>query len=526
MVSERGAVGESPVVRVCSPDERGHDAVLDAAREASSSVRVAEVGSVGNEALSPVVLATDGGRTAYHVGCGPTEARTIVERTAEGELPTDGARHVVEHDPETGALPAPESGPLSVGRRRALAPCGWVVPGAVEDYGELVAERAREDPEGLREDIEALGLRGRGRGDGSQDDPIAPIWERIREADGEPVVVVNGNEADPSADADRMLLEGAPIAVLDGALSVAAAVGAEDVVVYANEADDLALERCEAAAAGISEELPWVNVQVASGPDEYKAGERTMALESLEGADRIEARRSPPGPEEHGLFGRPTAIHTPRTLAQLRAVLLEPDRFDADDADPGTRIVTVAGDTERATVELPTGTLLSEALGAVSRDGFKLACVGGRFGGFTRSLETPTSAPSLRSSNLGTNGAVELFDGSRCAVALAGKRARFAREGNCGRCVPCRNGSKQLVELLRDIYDGEYDDDGIRELSRVMRRSSICYFGRAASRPVTTAMDAFETEFVAHADDHCPAGECETAHDEQPARRPESTVET
>lgn len=524
MAIDRGAVGETSVVRVCSAGDDRHAAVLDVAREAASSVPVVEVGAVGHPSFEPVVLATEEGRTAYHVGCSPTETRTLVERLEDGELPTGDARYVVEHDPDTRALPVPETGPLSVGRRGALAPCGWAVPAALEDYDRLVAEDAREDPGGLREDVDALGLLGRGRGDACHDAPLAPDWASVREAAGDPVVVVNGNEPDPSADADRLLLEGAPVAVLDGALAVAAAVGAADVVVYANETDDLALERCETAADALDGEID-ADIRIASGPDEYRAGEPTMALESLEGADRIEARRTPPGPEEHGLFGRPTAIHTPRTVAQLRTALLFPERFDADDADPGTRIVTVAGDVEdRATVELPTGTALSTALGAVSRDDFKMASVGGRFGGVTRSLDIPVIASSLDSANLGTNGVIELFDESRCIVALAGKRARFAREENCGRCVPCREGSKQLVELLRGIYDGDYGSDSIRELSRVMRRTSTCYFGRAASRPVTTAMDAFETEFSAHARGYCPAGECET--DEQPARRPGSTVET
>ncbi|WP_122089853.1 NADH-ubiquinone oxidoreductase-F iron-sulfur binding region domain-containing protein [Halalkalicoccus subterraneus] len=520
MTMERGTSDETRVVRVCSADGARHADVLESAREVASSVPVVEVGSLGHTALAPVVLATDGGRTGFYVDCSPTEVRGLVERMEDGEFPTEDARHVVEHDPDIRRLPTPETGPLAVGRREALGPCGWLAPAFPEDYGRLIAEDAREDPDGLCEDVAALGLLGRGRGDGCHDEPIAPAWDAVREADGEPVVVVNGNEADPAA-ADRLLLEGASVAVLDGALAVAAAVGAEDVVVYANEADDLAFERCETAGDALAEGTD-VEIQVAAGPDEYRAGERTMALESLEGADRIEARRTPPGPEEHGLFGRPTAIHTPRTLAQLRTALLEPDDFEPDDADPGTRIVTVAGE-ERATVELSTGSSLETALGAVPREGFKIACVGGRFGGFTRSLETPMSAPALRSSNLGTNGVIELFDGSHCTVALAGKRASFAREANCGRCVPCREGSKQLVELLRAIYDGEYDTGSIRELSRVMRRTSTCYFGRAASRPVTTAMDAFETEFAAHARGQCLAGECT---DDQPASRPGSTVES
>ena len=103
---------------------------------------------------------------------------------------------------------------------------------------------------------------------------------------------------------------------------------------------------------------------------------------------------------------------------------------------------------------------------------------------------------------------VELLGERRCLVALVGERARTASEENCGRCVPCREGSKQLTELLREVYDGDYDGAGIRELGRVMRRTSICDFGSEAPRPVLTAMNAFEEEFSAHADGRCPAGVC------------------
>jgi NADH-quinone oxidoreductase subunit F len=176
----------------------------------------------------------------------------------------------------------------------------------------------------------------------------------------------------------------------------------------------------------------------------------------------------------------------------------------------GTRLFTVAGDVDApATVELSTGATLDAALPAVETvEGRKAACVGGVFGGLTRSLDVPASAPGLESARLGTNGVVELLGESTCMVALAGSRATFAREENCGRCVPCREGSTQLVGLLRDVYDGEFADGMLRELLRVVRETSLCGFGRDAARPVTTAMEAFETEFTAHAAGRCPAGTC------------------
>src|SRR5699024_8303336 len=116
-------------------------------------------------------------------------------------------------------------------------------------------------------------------------------------------------------------------------------------------------------------------------------------------------------------------------------------------ADPGTRLLTVTGDgmAGPTTVELATDTALAEA---VASSEYKMACVGGRFGGITRSLDVPASAPALTGAHLGTEGGIELFDGATCALEFAGSRAKFARERNCGRCVPCREGSKQLADLL------------------------------------------------------------------------------
>lgn len=351
------------------------------------------------------------------------------------------------------------------------------------------------------------GLLGRGRGDGHTDEPVTEGWTTARETDGEPVVVVNANESDSAVSGDRLLLESRPAEVLDGALAVAAVVGTSDVVVYLSEDDDLVAERVRNAAANVDTET---NLDVVAGPDRYIAGEMTMALESMEGAERLEARLRPPGPSEVGLHGRPTVIHTPRTLTQVRAFAADPEGVEPSAADPGSRLLTVTGDgvAGPTTVELATDTALAAAVAAASDDEYKMACVGGRFGGITRSLDVPASAPALAGARLGTEGGIELFDGATCALELAGSRAKFAREANCGRCVPCREGSKQLVDLLRDVYEGEYQPTELRELSRVVAESSTCEFGQAAPRPVTTAMDAFEREIAAHAEGRCPSGVC------------------
>ncbi|EMA55950.1 MULTISPECIES: NADH-ubiquinone oxidoreductase-F iron-sulfur binding region domain-containing protein [Halococcus] len=519
MATPKGAIGNEPVVRIAVGGEHDGTDRLNAARDTAETVDVVAVGPTGVEALAPLVLATRDGATAFLPRCTVEDARTAVEALEDGSLPDGGP--TVEHDPTTSTLPLPPeetmvSTALTAGVRRALGGCGWQAPASVADYrtscdGALLAEDGIDDPDAVHERVADAALRGRGRGDGSTDDPISGAWTTASETDGEPVVVVNANEADDHARADRLLLESAPLAVLDAALATAHAVDATDVLVYTNDTESLARERAQEAADALAAECDSpVPIQVVAGPDEYTAGEMTMALEAMEGNDRLEARRRPPGPAEYGLYGRPTVIHTPRTFAQVGQALAG-EGLGGVPGDPGTRLFTVAGDVDApATIELPTDATLADVRGAVALDGgLKTACVGGRFGGLTRDLDVPASASGLRGARLGTNGVIELFDESTCTVALAGRRAKLAREENCGRCVPCREGSKQLVDLLRDVYDGEYQDGMLRELARTMRETSTCEFGQEASRPVTTAMESFEPEFRAHADGRCPSGSCD-----------------
>lgn len=474
--------------------------LLDAAREVTDEA-VIGTGPTGITALEPLVLVTADGKTAFLPQPDEMEVQETLRAVNDVRAPENAFEHVT-HNGDTGRLPTPESGPLSVGTRRVLAPCGWVDPTDPSDI-QLVSGDHETDK------LAEIGVRARGRGDAVADDPCHPAWEQARATDGDPVVVINANEADHRPRGDRTLLLGAPLTVLDGAAAVASHVDAEDVVIHLNEADEHVRTQVEKAVDGIRGELP-VDIDGITGPDEYRAGAPTAALEALEGADRIEPRLQPPSPAEYGLYGRPTIVHTPRTVAQVRQTMLTPDQFDADADDPGTRLVTVTGDvTAPATVEIPTTGTLTTARDAVEVDGqFKMACVGGPLGGLTRNLQLSPSAPSLSAAGLGTDGVVELLTERRCPVALAGERARFAASENSGRCVPGREGTMQLTELLRDVYDGSFESGKIQELGRVMQRSANCQIGAHAPRPVLTAIEEFGSEFRAHADGDCPAGNC------------------
>ena len=332
-------------------------------------------------------------------------------------------------------------------------------PASADDYETFATEFARYDPSTADKRVRDIGLLGRGRGDGSTDVPVVDEWDIAREAseddhpETDPVVVVNANESDERNRTDRTLLEGAPLDVLDGALAVAELVGAEDVVVYCNETDDLVRERVHDTVQALDDALNVDHLpDVVVGHDRFIAGEMTMALEALEGNDRLEARLRPPTPAEHGLYGRPTVIHTPRTFAQVRATMLDPDSFDADDADPGTRLLTITGDVDTpATIELPTGGSLAAVRDAVNFAGpLKMAMIGGQFGGLTPTLDHTPSVPSLTGSHLGTEGVVELFDNDHCVLATVGERAHFAGGKTAGgvfRVAGGRNSSQICSEI-------------------------------------------------------------------------------
>lgn len=479
-----GLLNEPTVLRVAGDGAPG---VLTTLRD--SPIPTAAVGSTGAHGLEPLAMATHENSTAFYPQCDPDQAAELAGRLGEGRLDPADAAAVVDHDPTPRTLPVPALSPLAVGDRRVLGRCGWIRPTSKGDYEATGGFHVPREAE----DIVDLDIVGRGWGDDANGESVSQYWHHVRETDGAPVVVVNAH----GAAADRLLVESTPFAVLEGALVAATAVEATDIVVYVNEADTTATERIRSAATAVD----TVAIEIVTGPDAYKAGEPTMALEAIEGNHRLEARLRPPGPAEVGLHGQPTAVHTPRTLVGALHARGGPH--------PPTRLFTIAGDVDaKTTVELPMDAQLAEAVTAVGVDGtFKAACVGGRFGGLTPDLDVPVS--ELQAAGLGTDGGVEVLNNERCIVEFVGQRSRFAETANCGRCVPCREGTKQLTAMVRDVYSGQFRPDAIGELTRVMTATSLCPFGVDAARPVRTAIAAFEAEFTAHANGTCPSGTCD-----------------
>ncbi|WP_237561598.1 NADH-ubiquinone oxidoreductase-F iron-sulfur binding region domain-containing protein [Halorubrum halophilum] len=440
-------------------------------------------------------MVTLDGQTGFHTGCSLERIEAIVRAFEEtGDVTAADPDAVVDHGPGQTTFPTPELSGLRTGVREILDGCGWRRPTDPADH-EAVGGFVDPDPDAV---IDLGGtLDGRGWRDLCHDAPLADTWESVRSAAGDPVVVVNahGNAA------DTLLLESAPFEALDGAVALADAVGAERVIVYASADDERAVQTVRDAAANYPDSP--ITVDVETGPAEYRAAEPSMAIESLEGNHRLEARIRPPDLDAVGLHGRPTLVHTPRTLAHLSVALREGE-------PAGTRVMTVTGDVaDPVTVEVPASETLETVVDAAEMTGaFKAASVGGRFGGVTDDLTVGVKPDALAANDLGSEGVVRVLADDRCLVEFVGQRAQFAADENCGRCVPCREGTTQLAGLLRDVYDGGYDPEAIEELIDVMTTSSICAFGVQAGRPTRTALSAFESEFEAHADGRCPAGSC------------------
>ncbi|CAJ51258.1 NADH-ubiquinone oxidoreductase-F iron-sulfur binding region domain-containing protein [Haloquadratum walsbyi] len=469
---------------------------LDAAIESP----VATVGSTGAIAAEPLLMATTDGTTAFYPACSSTRLETVAHRIDEtGDITVADPAAVVDHDPETPEMPTTGLSTLQDESRRVLSGSGWRRPANVDDYDAAGGFLKDIDPDAVFDAGESI--HGRGWGDACHDSPLTKTWMDADDAEGEAAIVINAH----SNPGDSLLLSSVPFTILDGAVSLAQTVDASEIVIFASIADESTIETARTAIDRYPNESS-IAIDLVTGPAEYRAAEPTMALEAIEGNHRLEARLRPPGPESVGLYGRPTLIHTARTLAHLAVSLRE----DSIDSHPSTRIMSIEGDvTDRTIIEVPeTTTLETVCAAADTTDGIKAACVGGRFGGLAADLDISVDPETLIDANLGTEGIVHVLSEDRCVVEFVGERAQFAAEENCGRCVPCREGTTQLAELLRSLYDGTYQPEAIDELIRVMTTTSICEFGVNAGRPTQTALNAFESEFEAHANGRCPTGSC------------------
>jgi NADH-quinone oxidoreductase subunit F len=420
--------------------------------------------------------------------------------------------------------------------RTVLARCGFIDPENIEEYinagGYAALEKClkRLSPEAVIAEIKASGLRGRG-GAGF---PTWFKWDAARKAaGGVKYAVCNADEGDPGAFMDRAVLEGDPHGVIEGMIIAAYAIGAGEGVIYVRAEYPLAIKRlniaikqAEAAGflgGGIMGAPFGFNLRVAAGAGAFVCGEETALIASLEGG-RGTPRLKPPFPAESGLFGKPTNINNVETYANAAWIIRNGGAAYAEkgtEKSKGTKVFALTGKVKNSgLVETEMGVTLNEivhGLGGGIKDGRPLKAVqmGGPSGGCVPAAlaGTPVDYDEIATTGaiMGSGGMVVLDD-TTCVVDLARFFLNFTCKESCGKCVPCRIGTKRMLEILERICEGRGEDgdvERLEELAGYVREGALCGLGQTAPNPVLTTIRYFRDEYGAHiSEKRCPAGAC------------------
>ena len=540
---ERRTGGEMPVITVGTATCGRSAGALDtldllrgelAGREVEC--RFVEVGCLGPCYAEPLVTVTlPGAATVLFGSVNLKAARRIAAYVAGGELPEELAFATIGPGSIPG-IPDLMETPVMRGQvRRVLRNCGVVDPGDIGHsisrgaYGGL--QRALElDRDARIVELERAGLRGRG-GAGF---PVSRKWQFCIDAPGDvKYIVCNADEGDPGAFMNRSLLEGDPHAVLEGMIIAGLSIGAAEGFIYCRAEYPLALERL-AVAIEQAEQAGFLGpdalgpgrpftITVKEGAGAFVCGEETALIASLEGR-RGMPRPRPPFPAVSGLSGRPTVINNVETLASVALIFQRGADWYAEYGtarSKGTKTFALVGHVARpGLVEVPLGTTLRELIfdigGGVSEGRrFKAVQTGGPSGGCLpeAKLDIPMDYESLQAAGtiMGSGGVV-VMDERTCMVDFARYFLDFAADDSCGKCGPCRLGTRQLLRILEDITQGAgtaSDLELLEGLCHNVIQGSLCGLGQTAPNPVLTTLRYFRDEYVAHVESRtCPALAC------------------
>lgn len=424
----------------------------------------------------------------------------------------------------------------------ALRNCGYIDPVKIEDYlsrggyEALTKVLHQMNPEEVIEEIKNSGLRGRGGGGF----PTGLKWEFARKSDVQEegstkYVICNADEGDPGAFMDRSILEGDPHSVIEAMVIAGYVIGSRQGYVYVRAEYPLAVERLEAAikmakrygalGENIFESGFNFDLEIRVGAGAFVCGEETALIHSVQG-QRGEPRPKPPFPATKGLWNKPTLINNVETLANIPAIILKGGDWYAQygtEQSKGTKVFALAGNiTNTGLIEVPMGTSLKEIIydlggGIPNGKAFKAAQIGGPSGGVLTEkhlgLSMDYDALLETGAMIGSGGLV-VMDESSCMVDIAKFYLDFTQDESCGKCTPCRVGTKRMLEILKRIVDGngkEEDLVELEELAQLIKDTSICGLGQTAPNPVLSTMKYFRDEYIAHVRDKvCPAGVCQS----------------
>ncbi|MHB1456107.1 MAG: NADH-quinone oxidoreductase subunit NuoF [Armatimonadota bacterium] len=420
--------------------------------------------------------------------------------------------------------------------RITLRNTGIIDPESIEDYIEvkgydaLAKVLSAMKPDDVIEEITKSGLRGRG-GAGF---PTGMKWRLTADAEGDPkYVICNADEGDPGAFMDRSAIEGDPHSIIEGMIIAGYAIGSSTGYIYIRAEYPLAIKRLkDAIEQAESYGLLGDNIlnsgfnfklDLRLGAGAFVCGEETSLINSIEGR-RGMPRPRPPYPSVSGLWDCPTLINNVETWANISAIILNGSgwfKSIGTETSKGTKVFALAGKVNNTgLVEVPMGSTLREIIfeiGGGIKDGkaFKAAQTGGPSGGClpAQYLDTPVDYETLRQAGsiMGSGGLI-VMDEDTCMVDVAKFFLGFTEDESCGKCTPCREGTKRLLEILTRITEGEGVPDDIWKLERLchtVQRASLCGLGQAAPSPVLSTLKNFRAEYEAHINEkRCPAGVC------------------
>ena len=421
--------------------------------------------------------------------------------------------------------------------RRVLANCGVVDPTSLEDavahgaYASAARVLSKMKPDQTIDEVTRSGLRGRG-GAGF---PTGKKWQLARQAQGDPkYIICNADEGDPGAFMDRAVLEGDPHLVIEGMIIGAFAIGSSRGVIYVRAEYPIAIENTEIAlvqareAGLLGDNILGTgfnfDIEIRKGAGAFVCGEETALIASVEGK-RGMPRPRPPFPAVAGLYEKPTNINNVETWANVpRIIEVGADKFAAvgTAGSKGTKIFALAGKVRNTgLVEVPMGTTLREIIydigGGIPRGRkFKGAQMGGPSGGCVpaRYLDLPIDYDSVREVGaiMGSGGLI-VMDEATCMVDIARFFTDFCQKESCGKCAPCRVGTRRMLEILTRITQGQgemEDIDRLQELGEMIKEASLCGLGQTAPNPVLSTIRHFRDEYEAHIrEKRCPSHACE-----------------
>ncbi len=421
-------------------------------------------------------------------------------------------------------------------QRLCLKNCGHINPEHIDDYLGADGYKALEKviktmtPAEVVADVKKSGLRGRGGGGFS----TGLKWEFTAKAEGDyKYVVCNADEGDPGAFMDRSLLEGDPHAIIEGMLICGYAIGSAEGYVYVRAEYPLAIKRLQ-KAIDQAEERGYLGTKIMgtdfsfklnikAGAGAFVCGEETALLISIEGS-RGMPRVRPPFPAVKGLWGKPTTINNVETFGNIPVIFRNGADWFAGlgtENSKGTKVFALTGKVNNTgLVEVPMGITIREIIftigGGIQGGGeFKAVQIGGPSGGClpTSQLDMPVDYDSLISAGamMGSGGLV-VMDEATCMVDLARFFLSFTQKESCGKCTPCREGTKRMLEILVKITEGKgtiEDIETLRTLGKNVKATSLCGLGQTAPNPILSTLRYFEDEYLAHINDRsCPAGVC------------------